>query len=86
MLPSPPSAKFKACSISCRLALLHLPRLNSPNVNPFYPYAGIGGLGIVLARMATKWLLPPTEAGIKQSTNIFFIFSNSLIVLAVSAK
>ena len=44
---------------------------------------GIGGVGIILARMASKYVLPADETGLRTSTNIFFIFSNALVVMAL---
>lgn len=44
---------------------------------------GVGGVGIILARVISKALLPSTPEGLRMSTNIFFIFSNGLVVLAI---
>lgn len=44
---------------------------------------GVGGLGIILARMAAKALLPATPAGVAMSTNWFFAFSNCLVIISV---
>jgi hypothetical protein len=44
---------------------------------------GIGGLGIILARMFAKWLYDDSEAGLRSSTNLFFGFSNCLVVGSV---
>jgi equilibrative nucleoside transporter 1/2/3 len=45
---------------------------------------GIGGVGIILARIISKWVLPETKAGLRASTNAFFAFSNGLVIAAVS--
>lgn len=52
-------------------------------VNALETGKGLGGLGIVLARVATKLVLPNTKEGIAQSTNIFFAFSITLVLASV---
>jgi hypothetical protein len=44
---------------------------------------GVGGVGIILARVITKAFLPDNSYGLKMSTNIFFLFSNGLVVLSI---
>lgn len=44
---------------------------------------GVGGVGIILARVISKALLPATPEGLRMSTNIFFLFSNGLVVFAI---
>jgi len=44
---------------------------------------GVGGLGIILARMFAKFLYDDTEEGLRASTNLFFYFSNGLVVASV---
>jgi hypothetical protein len=45
---------------------------------------GVGGVGIILARVISKALLPATPYGLRMSTNIFFLFSNGLVVVAIA--
>mmetsp|Transcript_62492 Transcript_62492/g.107266 ORF Transcript_62492/g.107266 Transcript_62492/m.107266 type:complete len:439 (+) Transcript_62492:125-1441(+) len=44
---------------------------------------GLGGLGIILARMGAKAMLPSTRAGLVMSTNVFFAFSNCLVITSI---
>lgn len=44
---------------------------------------GVGGLGIILARMFAKFLYDDTDEGLRSSTNLFFYFSNGLVVVSV---
>lgn len=49
----------------------------------FSPSASTLCQGIILARMGAKALLPSDPAGVRASTNAFFVFSNGLVLASV---